>query len=300
MNYIGITILIITLVSMVLVCLTKLSKSKLFKSYWFYAIIAIFTLTYFLILRWWDSFDRLKEIIDIPNYKILNPYNYSFKWSKVLLLDLCPFVSVALPLSLIFDPTRNSSKVISLFALLGGLFTIFGSMIFINEIHVSLLTFLFIGESPNTIMFGSHYLMVVLSLFVLVHSKKFTVNSMLGVVLFAFFFILYVLIMTRTLGIECNATGLVGGDWTTPYPNVSWYCEYGALYKITKFPFPLNVLFWYSISATIIYLFIFIKNFFEYDGELCDVKDCTINLRMIFRYFPVRYKIFYGKCCSNK
>ena len=83
-------------------------------------------------------------------------------------------MSILLPLSLIFDKTRNVAKVFSLFGLLGGLVTIFSNLIFVKEINVNIFQFIFIGESPNYLFFFSHYFIALLSLIVLSNSKKFT------------------------------------------------------------------------------------------------------------------------------
>ncbi len=78
-----------------------------------------------------------------------------------------------LPLSLIVDKTRNTSKVISLFGILGGSFTIIG-MYDVQLNNISLIKYIFVGESPDHLYFMNHYLMIVVSLVVLLNSKKFT------------------------------------------------------------------------------------------------------------------------------
>ncbi len=266
MNVGGI-LLLITSSSIILLMISQRWLKKLYSSYWFVFIFSVAFLLYFFIFRYSINIEEFLEIKDhLQIVKSDYPYEYSFRYSKILLLDMCPLISVLLPISLIIDKTRNTSKVLSLFGFLGGFITIFFSMSTVNEISVPLWKYIFIGEGVNYIMFYFHYLMLLLSLIVLMNSKRFTKWSVLGTLLFATLFICYVLGISSTKGIECNVTGLRKGDWVNPHIGKYWYSQYESLQNATGFIYQINIVFWYLIATVIIILEMFIKNKFTMDN----------------------------------
>ncbi len=269
---VGTILLIITILSIILILSIHPFVGRYFRSYWFYFIIAVAYLIYFIVVRYQRDVKILIEISDLESLKQTNPYQYSFKLSKVFLLDLCPFVSIALPISLIVDKTRNSAKVISLFGILGGGITIFGHMSTIKQINISLTEFIFIGEAPNYLMFSSHYIVLIISLIVILNSKKYTKWSFAGMIFFISCFICYVWVVSEILNIQCNTTGLREGDWINPYTFFIWYSEYGFLQELLPLVYPYQVLFWYSIAMLIVITFMIIKNFLTIDPRLSEYK----------------------------
>ncbi len=270
---IGIYIAIISTFSMCLLIFSNKFFIKIYRNYWFLFCISIIYLVYISIFRvsrnWIDYFEMVKNL---DYNKIFEPYYYSYLTSKIFMLDLCPIVSIILPISIIVDKSRNTSKVISLFSFFGGFFTIFFGMTQIKEISIPFWKFIFIGDNNYT-MFMYHYIMMLLSLIILINSKKFTKWSFVGSVLFITIFIIYVLIVSSIFSIETNTTGLKEGDWYSPYDkSVYWYCEYGKLAELTKLSYIGNVIFWYSIWTICIILEIIIKNVATKSNELSTYK----------------------------
>lgn len=270
MNYIGISILFISLISFSLVFILHKYTKKVYTSYYFYLIVSILYLIYFVVLRYSRNIEDLINF-DAHKFNVYEiDYMSSFTKSKVLSLDLCPMISILLPLSLIFDKTRTTSKVFALYGLLGGIVTIFSSVIFVKEISINYFEFIFVGEDPNYLFFFSHYFIALLSLIVLCNSKKFTKWSWLGSLLFISLFISYIAIMSSCLNIKCNTTGLTQGDWYSPYDSLYfWYSQYSMLYKLTSWDYRACISFWYIIAVLIIWFFMIIKNIFTKDANYC-------------------------------
>ena len=300
MNYIGVLLLVISLISFLSVFAFHKFTKRLYSKYWFYLVVSIFYLTYFIIFRYSIN---IKEFINfnIDDYSFnVKEYARSFTFSKVFLLDLCPMMSILLPLSLIFDKTRNVAKVFSLFGLLGGLVTIFSNLIFVKEINVNIFQFIFIGESPNYLFFFSHYFIALLSLIVLSNSKKFTKWSVLGTILFLFLFISYILIVSNSLSIKCNTTGLTEGDWYNPYPSyIYWYSQYNILYKLTPWDYWVCAFFWYSIAGILIVLFMMIKNIFTKSELYSSTTIWWSKLDKINTYIDKKIKLIFRENKNN-
>ena len=271
MSNLGILILLISLFSIILVIIFNKWTKVVFINYYFYLIISILYLTYFILFRYVRDIQFFKEN-DINFFIEYDPYTYSFRTSKIFLLDLCPMISMLLPISLIFDKTRNTSKVLSLYGFLGGALTIFGNLIFTNDVDIPIWKFIFIGDDPNYLMFSSHYIVMILSLIVILNSKKFTKWSILGTLIFIVLFILYITIISNLFNIECNTTGLKKGDWIKPDNVRNWYCEYGFLQNILNLTYPFNTIFWYSVAMLIVFAIIILRNLLIKDKYYIETK----------------------------
>lgn len=264
MTYIGITLLLITTLSLLIIFIFNKYLKIVLRSYWFYSIFSILFLVYFILLRYADNVETLINS-KMKLIQFFDPYSYSFIYSKVLLLDLCPMISILLPLSLIFDKTRNIAKVLSLFGIIGGFITIYGNMILIKQINIPLWEFILIGEQPNALMFSSHFLILILSIVVILNSTCYTKWSFSGVIVFFVAFISYVLIISSILDIQCNTTGLQPGDWYDPNDNWFWYSQYGNLYKLIPLSYEFCIVFWYTIAGIIISTIMVSKNWLNND-----------------------------------
>ncbi len=197
---------------------------------------------------------------------------------------------------MIFDKTRNIPKVLSLFGILGGSVTIFGSMSTIQTIDIPLWKFIFIGEAPNYLMFSSHYLILLISLIVILNSKKFTKWSFLGENAFILSYIVYILIVSSVYKIECNTTGIRVGDWINPYQFFDWYAEYGFLNKLLELAYPFNVVFWYFISYIIVVIMMSLKNILTKQDCLSNYKIWWCKLSKIDSFLnKINFKIEFKK-----
>lgn len=284
---VGILLLLISVFSILSVLFLHFSIGRYLKNKRIlYIILGFLYLAYFISIRYTYDLKQFFELRNVENLKEFFPYDYSFSFSRILLLDLCPMISILLPISLIFDKTNNVSKVLSLYGILGGVITLCGMFIDIKEINISLVKFIFIGEEPNILMFSGHLITLLLSLMVLLNAKKFTKWSVLGTLLFILVYISYILSMSKIFDIECNTTGLREGDWINPYPFKFWYSEYKFLQDTLNIIYPYNVVFWYLIGMLIVITMIIFKNILTFNKENRNTKlwwsklykiDCFLN-----------------------
>ncbi|MGL5520206.1 MAG: DUF5378 family protein [Metamycoplasmataceae bacterium] len=240
---------------------------KVTTNYYFYSISSIGCLVYFITYRWMGD---IMELIGL----IPSNLSQSTLISKAFLLDLCPFISVALPLSLIFDRTRNIAKVLALFGIVGSAITIYGQIIFEklgpgeNSYGTSsIIDYIFF----NNLYFAMHWYSLMLSFLVLINSKTFTIKSALSAHLFAAGYFSYIGIFISFFGVVNNATGLVEQDWN-PIGG-----QYGQVTKIFNIPWPYTPILAFSLVWITILIFIFLKNFFTFDKTEKSPKELNFS-----------------------
>lgn len=115
MTTLGIGLIVFTICfSLLIIIVLPFLKVKRY-SYYIYLVINLAWLIYFLATRWGPY---IKNLIDSggiqylkDNWSFLNPANYSVYVSKALLLDMCPFLGLVLPITIIFDRKWCSLKM---------------------------------------------------------------------------------------------------------------------------------------------------------------------------------------------
>lgn len=252
----GLILGIITIFTIVLILTTHKFTTKIFRTYVFNIVFGVLFLSYFLIFRYIPDF---KYFLDNKNMLEPGTLFYSFKISKIFLMDMCPLMAVILPLSMILDKSRSITKVISPVALLGGLITIFGGIMF-SDINseivikgVSAWRYIFIGaDSGNRIYFMMHYMLIIFSITNILNCKKYTRYSLYGTTLFYLVWMAYMQITINSLNVIANATGLVPYDW--------FGGEYSGVTSILYLDFPFCVIFWYIWALVFNCLIVLIKN----------------------------------------
>jgi hypothetical protein len=133
--------------------------------------------------------------------------------SKGLLLDLCPFCALMLPLCLIIDPTRRLAAVLSPFAIFGGLITLFGEIATNADGDVTLSpTYIFLGIGQNPMYYMIHFINLVLGFFVLANFPRVYLKGFIYMCYFIILYFAYVLIVVAATGTEENVTGVTGND----------------------------------------------------------------------------------------
>lgn len=240
----GLILLFMTLIPALAIIISKRWLVKLDKKYFFILLIfAIFCFLYFFIARYILDAIQFNEFKDSPN-----PYVRDVFFSKLLLLDLCPFMSFALPIITIFDKKRRFARLLAPVTIIGSIVTIFGQCIW--ESPSDLFQYIFVGTEFNRLYFMMHLLSLLLGLWILMVSKTFTWKSCLccfGAIVIWF---VYTISAMNIFNVNWNVTGLSANDW------ISYMGQYNKMYLFWELPFPWIVVFWYSVALLFNYLII--------------------------------------------
>lgn len=262
-------LIIIPIVAVSLILLVHYFFYDLTKKYYYLAFISLFIIVYFLIFRYIPDLQYLikKHIYDLKN---INTYQYSFYFSKALLLDMCPLLTFLIPFTLILDKSKNIAKCLAPVGLIGAVITLFGGVILDQDDTIKNLEwkdfykYLFLGiandESSNRIYFLMHLFLLCISLLTLLNAKQYTKWSIIGTIIFFIGYLIYAIVLIKTLSITNNVSGLVKEDWYGIY-----YNQYGAVYNFLPISFPGIVIFWYFIVAIVNLIICYIKNLLTTD-----------------------------------
>lgn len=237
----------ITLILVSLTFLFNFFGKKIVNNYWFWSIPSLFFLIYFIIFRFYSAWSDLNEFLK-TNSIWLNKNNLdylgSITVSKALLLDMCPFVALALPTSLILDKTRRMATAMAPFAILGSSITIMFIGYSDQDAAISFKYFFIGGELP--IYFFMHLYLIVYGTMVPSNSKNRKWINILDCHIFAAIFFGYVCFVAYTTKTFWNVTGISANDWELPSG------EYGLVSQIFNLPFPYVMI----VSFSLAYVFI--------------------------------------------
>ena len=241
---------------------------KLFTNYWFYAITAVIALIYFISLRWiWDLQDWI------------NGKNLHFIKSKVLLLDMCPFLAVAMSITMLIDRNRKFLPILACFAIVGAGITIFGQIMFEqvgpngSNLHLQNITW-WEYTFFNQLYFMMHFYIFIIAWITILNSPSFNWSRILSAHLYAITYFLYVSTIVFSLDIKFNATGLVINDWKPggQYQVIgSWF---------SQLDWPAQPLIAFSLVWVWIMLMILIRNTL--------VLNPNYDLNAKFAFWPLR------------
>lgn len=305
---IGIILDVITFVIMILIVLFHffvVNKNKtayiIFHSYTYWLAIGVFFVAYFIAARWSI---KIEDLINSSYYQnningndLFNGYdiyNYSTTYSGAFLLDLCPAVAFLLPFSLIIDKSRSIAKVISPYAIIGSIITIYSTTLSYQPAG-NVWYYIFLGESPNEMFFMMHFNSLVIAIGVMLTSKKYTRYSVLGSFVFICLYIGYVKAFVDLKGVVYNTTGVSQFDWYDDvYGNFS---EYGIVYMIFPISFPAIQIIAYIVAVVITWMLMLIKNYSNKDiNKVIDIQKYWYqNIKFINRYlylYDLKLNIF--------
>lgn len=278
---IGFIVSLFTLILVIFILIFNDKLKRLFHSYYFYLVVSSFWIIYFIIFRW------IKDLIDLVNN---NPNNYSggidVVKSKVLLLDMCPFLAICLPIVSIFDKNRKWIPSIAYFAIVGGGITIFGQIVFEKIgpngnsylVNTTWWEYIFL----NKLYFIMHFYIFVFAFIIILNSKSLNWNKVLFAHGFAISYFTYVTIIIFTLNVSYNATGLVQNDWIIGG-------QYEIVGKMFNLPWPLQPIVCFVLVWIWILLMMAIRNLLVIDIEMIDEKHIKIW------FFRDLYLDFYNK-----
>lgn len=282
---IGIISISITLISIVLICvghfLFKKYNNKIYStitnSYYFWMVIGILFLVYFISARYvWNMIDyfNIDEAINRVDPTLGNnneTWRKSYFISRVFLLDLCPFLTLAISLFLIVDKTRMFAKSISIFGLIGGTLAIlFGVGFDMLSPNSNIFKYIFLGDGENRMYFMIHYLLIVICLLLLLNTKTFTKYSFFGGLSIIAIFLIYASIVAKVLNITNNVSGAVKGDYYPLTGNPETFKPlYGFIPNVLKIEdnFELCITIFYSFVICIYSLGCLMKNLLTFDQK---------------------------------
>lgn len=271
MTKLGTGLVIFTSLFIVLICiihwLWKPSSNKRKLVYWMLSIFCIWWMVYFITMRWAVDIDHLIDAGGINQIQISQTqYTYSFMISKVLLLDLCPFMSLFFPFCIVISGKElKLARMLAPVTIFCGLITIYFGCSQDDLGEASLAQYLFVGIGNNKLYYLMHFVILVLGVIVLLNGRRFTWKAWLGIQGFLIAYLLYVLIFVKTLHLTNNVTGLAYGDWY-PFPSSNSFAQYNTVAQVfNNMPFP-NIM-WLSYFLVWLFLMLLItaKHFLTFD-----------------------------------
>ena len=208
--------------------------------------------------------------------------------SKVLLLDMCPFNAVLLSLFLIFDRKRYLASSISIISFIGGVITIYGQVAFetIGDLYSTYYDMTWWEYTfGNDLYFILHFYLTIMSMIVLMNSKAFNLKKIVVSHIYVILFFVYISIISFTLNIEWNVTGIRPNDWGING-------EYEVIGKILNLPWP-----WIPIISFVfiwlINLIIFqIRNIMVLDKNYL-YKKLWVSYKLKDEYVSFIQKVFF-------
>jgi len=195
-------VLIAVIITLILVGVSPLIR-KVTNCYFFWAGLGLIFAIYLIIFRLgtdWKYFNS-------NHY-----YDREISISKALLLDLCPFTALMMPVCLVVDPTRKLAAILAPYAIFGGAITLFGEITTDPEASWSA-QYIFSGIQPNPCYYSMHVINFLLGAFVLVNTPKLGLKGGINCVIFILFYFLYVSLCVSIFGVSKNVTGVTGYDW---------------------------------------------------------------------------------------
>lgn len=210
--------------------------------------LGIFGLAYFIVFRYYQ------DVINLINNQN-SMFNISIYWSKVLLLDMCPFMYVFLNLCFIFDYKNKLIKTACLWSIIGSSITIIGS-IWNVDYNGNPLVYIFLGSDEGQLYYFIHAYMLIFGTFFFVYNNRHRFVDVFVSHLLPSLYLIYVLIIVKTLNITQNATGLVEYDW------VNTNGEYHLVYQLLKLKFPqIQIVAYFLVWIEMIVLIILRNSF---------------------------------------
>ncbi len=223
----------------------KLSRENFEWIIW--SSISVIFLIYFITVRFYDDWDRFtKYINDKSNYPSTNQYAHSIYISKALLLDMCPFMSLSLPISFICDKTKRAPSFFAPFCIYGGCITLpfipYSEPNAVFDWH-----YIFIGTDANPIFFFMHFYLTVFGILALRANTRPKFFDLTYMHIIAAIYFAYVVGVSRTMNVTYNVTGTSMNDWTDPVLG-----SYHGVQEFLKLDYPAVMIVGFSFSYLVI------------------------------------------------
>ncbi|MCV3728744.1 DUF5378 domain-containing protein [Ureaplasma miroungigenitalium] len=250
------------------------SNQHFMKSKWLLnCVLCCAFLLYFILIRY--SYDAEQLVFlktHSPIYIQQHYYEYSFRMSKVLLLDWCPCVMMILILLGIFDYKQHLLQYFGFVSFSLGLFTIIGSAFQEPILYSDALEYTFIGLGNDRLYFMMHFFMVIFGLINYLRIQSINKIGIIMAHLFLIGYIAYANILAYSLHIDYNVGGFKIGDWYVHDWSLN-NAQFGVLASYLKLKWYYNLL----IMIAIVYFSI--------------STLCTIHLLIVYR-LQNKLKIF--------
>ncbi|WP_052663381.1 DUF5378 family protein [[Mycoplasma] testudinis] len=254
-------ILIIVITAIIIIILSPFTK-RLANKWWFWAVIGLIAFAYaflgrqlqYLVPEFRGQIYVALGRLEPPNQNL--PDQISLNYSRLFLLDLCPFYIIFGSLALTFK-NKTAAQVMAPFGLFGAGITLFGEIIHdvnnISNLPNGVWFYIFVGSPQGELYFMIHYLSMIVSLMVICWTRnwrKIIFAYMHGFALFYFSWVLIIVsVIPQIIG---NSTGVIRGDWIGG--------EYDAVGKFLNIPdWPRVMIVGYIISYIVINAVILIR-----------------------------------------
>lgn len=190
-----------------------------------YFIIALIIILYFFV-RWTPA------LINVIKYNLFNQLPSEFRSANIsilLMLDLCSFLGILLPITLLIDKNKKFVPAVAVLSVLGGFATMFftvpemynvpfnAKLFFIGNLNIG------DGSHDEPLMFLMHYWMICIGLNVIVWRSKITLWDTFKVVILILSYLAYILAISRGFNIQTHVTAVVQGDFVKL--NESYYAN---------------------------------------------------------------------------
>lgn len=170
----GILLTLISLALCVVVVIAHRWTKKIAKYYWFWLAISVFFLTYIIAISWhryWGLFAS-GEAYKMPELEFKTAVSYAF------CTNICFFVSFAIPVALICDPTRKVAQAFSPLAIFASIIVLFVTFPMGQNSPKLTWEFIFIGHLGNQpwdpdCYYFEHIFNMLLGIGVLLNTPKF-------------------------------------------------------------------------------------------------------------------------------
>lgn len=295
-NIDGIILALISLGLLAVVIIASAIFKKWLNNYFFWLLISILMLIYVIVMRFASGWEEYINAINSgKSFDDMDDIIISRAW----LLDLCPFVAFALPVTLIIDPTRKIASYIAPWAILGAVMVLFMQVPFqdSNSSVNAVLNWEYIwsGIDPNPIYFSMHLLSFLMGALVMMNVPKYKSFDCLWVAFFIVIYFFYVSLVMAFTGCEWNVTGLSINDWM--------YGEYSMVDVILGLGYPGSMLVGYLAFILGIVIILIINNFVinkipfcKYSNKMFAYKKWITSYGFIYDFSNTN---FYGTVNKN-
>lgn len=235
--------------------------SIIFSSYWRTVIVSLFVLIYSIIVMW------VPGIYQFINNQTSDVWIRSNNYSGALLLQLPCLMCIVLPLTLIFDKSKNIAKAIAPFMIVYCLMNYFIRFLGYDSIIIDVnqttwYEYVFFGEKSDRMFFLSNFFVLFLSCFTYISAKTYTKYSFCGGLLILAIVMVYYLLVKSLAGVNACISGLGAADWIQIGSYLAMYKPISNIFgSISTIGYVWVFNIWFLIYLFFTFILVILKNF---------------------------------------